>query len=113
MVRLNTANSLNTLIKRYRVSPIGPSSQPGYICIVRKGNLIRFGFSRRPKEKLVRSREGSETQELVWYGYTDNMLFAKQRAQAYFSKYHVAGDWLRISPGMAMTYFKRLQNKEL
>ena len=102
---------LKSLLRKYTVKAVGPADQPGYICIIRQGNLVRIGFSRRPKNKLRRitrtSKETSEAQELVWYGFTENMLAAKQEALAYFAEHRAEGDWLRITPLMAMTYFKR------
>lgn len=97
---------LKSLIKKYSVKAVGPSDQPGYICIIRKDDLVRIGFSRRPKTKLKRVNKESK-QEMIWYGFTENMLIAKQEALAYFAEYRTEGDWLRISPLMAMTYFKR------
>jgi hypothetical protein len=97
---------LKSLIKKYTVKAVGPSDQPGYICIIRNDDLIRIGFSRRPKTKLKRVNKESK-QEMIWYGFTENMLTAKQQALAYFAEYRTEGDWLRISPLMAMTYFKR------
>ena len=111
MVRSSTVNSIKSLIGRYRVAPYGTSNEPGYICIIRKGNLVRFGFSRRPKDKLINKSNSKDAQELVWYGFTENMLAAKRRAQTYFVKYQEEGDWLKISPLIAMTYFKRYCDK--
>jgi hypothetical protein len=98
---------LKSLIRKYTVKAVGPSNRPGYICIIRKGDLVRIGFSRRPENKLKRVKKYEKAQELVWYGFTENMLTAKQAALAYFANYRTEGDWLKISPLMAMTYFKR------
>ena len=101
-----------SLVRRYTVKAVGPANRPGYVCIIRKDNLVRIGFSRRPKSKLKRvarmAKNMEVPQELVWYGFTENMLTAKQQALAYFADHRVEGDWLRITPLMAMTYFKRL-----
>ena len=103
---------LKSLIKRYTVKAVGPANRPGYICVIRKDNLVRIGFSRRPKSKLKRvtriSKNMEASQELVWYGFTEDMLATKQQALAYFTDHRVQGDWLKITPLMAMTYFKRL-----
>jgi hypothetical protein len=48
-----------------------------------------------------------QPQELVWYGFTEDMLAAKQEALAYFAEHRTEGDWLHITPLMAMTYLKR------
>ena len=102
---------LNSLIKRYTVKAVGPANRPGYICIIRKDDLVRIGFSRRPKSKLKRvarmAKNMEASQELVWYGFTEDMLAAKQQALAYFTEHRAAGDWLKITPLMAMTYIKR------
>jgi len=98
---------LKSLIRRYTVKAVGPANQPGYICVIRKENLVRIGFSRRPKNKLKQVSKMAEPQELIWYGFTENMLAAKQEALAYFAQHRVHGDWLRITPLIAMTYFKR------
>lgn len=98
---------LKALLRKYTVKPVGPANQPGYICVIRKDNLVRIGFSRRPKNKLKRVKKMEEAQELVWYGFTENMLIAKQEALAYFADCRTEGDWLKITPLMAMTYFKR------
>lgn len=99
---------LKSLIRKYTIKAIGPSNKPGYICIIRKDNLVRIGFSRRPENKLKKVKKNDEAQELVWYGFTEDMLHAKQNALAYFTEYRANGDWLKISPLMAMTYFKRM-----
>jgi hypothetical protein len=103
---------LKALVRRYTVKAVGPANRPGYICVIRKDNLVRIGFSRRPKSKLIRiarvAKRMEEPQELVWYGFTEDMLTAKQQALTYFADYRADGDWLRITPIMAMTYFKRL-----
>jgi hypothetical protein len=103
---------LKALLKRYTVKAVGPANRPGYICIIRKDNLVRIGFSRRPKSKLKRVAGNTKNmevpQELVWYGFTEDMLAAKQQALAYFAEHRAEGDWLKITPLMAMTYFKRL-----
>ena len=96
-----------SLARKYRVKAVGPSDQPGYVCVIRKDNLVRIGFSRRPKTKLKRVNKKGLSQEMLWYGFTENMLAAKQEAMAYFADYRADGDWLRISPLMVMTYFKR------
>lgn len=98
---------LKSLVRKYTVKAIGPSDQPGYICVIRKDNMVRIGLSRRPKTKLKQVNKEKQKQEMVWYGFTENMLAAKQEALAYFAEYRAEGDWLRISPLMAMTYFKR------
>ena len=108
---LDALRVLKTLIRRYTVKAVGPANRPGYICVIRKDNLVRIGFSRRPKNKLKHvagtAQKMADTQELVWYGFTENMLTAKREALSYFSEYRADGDWLRITPLMAMTYFKR------
>ena len=98
---------LKSLIRKYTVKAIGPSNSPGYICVIRKDSLVRIGFSRRPENKLKKVKKNDEAQELVWYGFTEDMLMAKQEALAYFAEYRTNGDWIKISPLMAMTYFKR------
>lgn len=98
---------LKSLIRKYTVKAVGPSNRPGYICVIRKDNLVRIGFSRRPENKLKRVNKNEEAQELVWYGFTEDMLAAKQEALVYFAGSRAGGDWLNISPLMAMTYFKR------
>jgi hypothetical protein len=98
---------LKSLVKRYTIKAVGPANQPGYICVIRKEDLVRIGFSRRPKNKLIQGSKQDEAQELVWYGYTENMLTAKQKALAYFAQHRADGDWLKISPLVAMTYLKR------
>ena len=98
---------LKSFIRKYTVKAIGPSDQPGYICVIRKDNMVRIGLSRRPKTKLKQVNKEKQKQEMVWYGFTENMLAAKQEALAYFAEYRAEGDWLRISPLMAMTYFRR------
>jgi len=99
---------LKALVRRYTIKAVGPSNQPGYICIIRKEDMIRIGFSRRPKNKLKQVKKIEEAQELVWYGFTEDMLAAKQQALIYFADHRAEGDWLKITPLMAMTYFKRL-----
>ena len=99
---------LKAIVKKYTVKAVGPSNQPGYICIIRKENMVRIGFSRRPKSKIKQVKRMEESQELVWYGFTENMLTAKQEALAYFADHRADGDWLKITPLMAMTYFKRI-----
>ena len=98
---------LKALIRRYTVKAVGPADRPGYICIIRKENLVRIGFSRRPKSKIKQTKKMEDAQELVWYGFTEDMLAAKQEALEYFAEHRADGDWLRITPLMAMTYFKR------
>ena len=98
---------LKSLVRRYTVKAVGPANRPGYICVIRKDNLVRIGFSRRPKSKLKQVKKMEDTQELVWYGFTEDMLAAKQEALAYFAEHRADGDWLHITPLMAMTYFKR------
>jgi len=98
---------LKSLVRRYTVKAVGPANQPGYICVIRKENQVRIGFSRRPKNKLKQVRNIAEPQELVWYGFTENMLATKQAALAHFAEHRSNGDWLKITPLMAMTYFKR------
>jgi len=98
---------LKSLVRRYTVKAVGPANRPGYICVIRKDNLVRIGFSRRPKSKLKQVKKTEDTQELVWYGFTEDMLAAKQEALAYFAEHRADGDWLKITPLMAMTYFKR------
>jgi len=98
---------LKALIRRYTVKAVGPANKPGYICVIRKDNLVRIGFSRRPKSKLKQVKKMEEAQELVWYGFTEDMLAAKQEALAYFAEHRTDGAWLKITPLMAMTYFKR------
>lgn len=98
---------LKALIRKYTVKAVGPANRPGYICIIRKENLVRIGFSRRPKSKLKQVKKMEEAQELVWYEFTEDMLAAKQEALAYFAEHRANGDWLKITPLMAMTYFKR------
>ena len=98
---------LKALIRKYTVKAVGPANRPGYICIIRKENLVRIGFSRRPKSKLKQVKKMEEAQELVWYGFTEDMLAAKQDALGYFAEHRADGDWLKITPLMAMTYFKR------
>ena len=60
---------IKTIWDKYRIEPIGTSSNPGYICVIRQGNFVRFGFSRRPRKKILKARGKSNSQELVWYGY--------------------------------------------
>lgn len=98
---------LKSLLRKYTVKAVGPSNRPGYICVIRKDNLVRIGFSRRPENKLKKVKRNDEAQELVWYRFTEDMLLAKQEALAYFAEHRTNGDWLKISPLMAMTYFKR------
>ena len=98
---------LKALIRRYTVKAVGPADRPGYICIIRKENLVRIGFSRRPKSKIKQTKKREDAQELVWYGFTEDMLAAKQEALVYCAEHRAEGDWLRITPLMAMTYFKR------
>ena len=99
---------LKTLVKRYTVKAEGPASRPGYICVIRKDNLVRIGFSSRPKSKLKRvasmAKNMEAPQELVCYGFTEDMLAAKQQALVYFADHRAEGDWLKITPLMAMTY---------
>jgi hypothetical protein len=99
--------ALKSLFRKYTVKAVGPANGPGYICVIRKENMVRIGFSRRPKSKLKQVKKMAEAQELVWYGYTEDMLAAKQEALAYFADHRADGDWLKITPLMAMTYFKR------
>ena len=99
--------AFKSLVRKHTIKAVGPSNRPGYICIIRKDNLVRIGFSRRPENKIKKVKKNEEAQELVWYRFTEDMLIAKQEALSYFSDYRVEGDWLRISPLMAMTYFKR------
>lgn len=99
---------IKTIWDKYRIEPTGTSSNPGYICVIRQGNFVRFGFSRRPKRKILKSRDKGNNQELVWYGYTHNMLAAKMEAMDHFADYKAIGEWLRITPHMAMTYLRRL-----
>ena len=103
---------LKALIRKYTIKAVGPANRPGYICIIRKESLVRIGFSRRPKSKLKQVGIGNrgEVQVMVWYGFTENMLAAKQAALAHFADHRTNGDWLKITPLMAMTYFK---NKRL
>ena len=103
-----TLRVLKALFRKYTIKSLGTSDNPGYICVIRKENLVRIGFSRRPKNKLKKVRNSEIPQEMVWYGFTENMLNSKQEALAHFSEYRTNGDWLRITPLMAMTYFKRL-----
>ena len=98
---------LKALIRKYTIKAVGPANRPGYICIIRKESLVRIGFSRRPKSKLKQVKKMEEAQELVWYEFTEDMLAAKQEALAYFAEHRADGDWLKITPLMAMTYFKR------
>lgn len=98
---------LKTLIRRYMVKAVGPANRPGYICVIRTDNLVRIGFSRRPKSKLKQVSKMKDPQELVWYGFTEDMLAAKQEALSYFAEHRTDGDWLKITPLMAMTYLKR------
>ena len=71
----------------------------------------RTKASRRPANKLKNvagtNKEQASLQELVWYGFTEDMLAAKQNALSYFAAHRAHGDWLHITPLMAMTYFKR------
>ena len=102
----DTIKILKSLVRRYTIKAVGPANQPGYICVIRKENQVRIGFSRRPKSKLKQVGHRGEAQELVWYGFTENMLAAKQAALAYFVDHRTNGDWLKITPLIAMTYFK-------
>lgn len=65
---------LKSLVRRYTVKAVGSTNRPGYICIIRKDNLVRIGFSRRPKSKLKKvvsiAKSMEAPQELVWYGFT-------------------------------------------
>jgi hypothetical protein len=106
-VSIEAIRVLKSLVRRYMVNAVGPANRPGYVCVIRKDNLVRIGFSRRPKNKLKQVKKMEEAQELVWYGFTEDMLAAKQQALAYFAEHRADGDWLHITPLMAMTYFKR------
>lgn len=99
--------TLKSFVRRYTIKAVGPANQPGYICVIRKEGLVRIGFSRRPKNKLIEGNKQDGAQEMIWYGFTENMLAAKQKALAYFAEHRTDGDWLKISPLMAMTYLKR------
>lgn len=100
--------ALKTLFRKFTVKALGTSNNPGYICVIRKENLVRVGFSRRPKNKLKKVRKTDIPQEMVWYGFTENMLTSKQMAMAHFSEYRTNGDWLKITPLMALTYLNGL-----
>lgn len=99
---------IKTIWDKYRIEPNGTSSNPGYICVIRQGNFVRFGFSRRPKKKILKAHSKGSSQELVWYGYTNNMLATKMEALGYFDDYKAVGEWLRITPHIAITYLKRI-----
>jgi hypothetical protein len=99
---------VKAIFDKYRIEANGTTSNPGYVCLIRQGNFVRFGTSRRPRKKIIKFRGRTNNQELIWYGYTGNMLNAKQEAMNYFSKHRAIGDWYRITPLMAITCLKRM-----
>lgn len=99
---------VKAIFDKYRIEANGTSSNPGYVCVIRQGNFVRFGTSRRPKKKIIKTRGRDNYQELIWYGYAGNMLDAKKEAMNYFSKHRAIGDWYRLTPIMAITYLKRI-----
>jgi len=69
------------------------------IFVIGQEKMLRIE-SRRPKRNLTRVRKNAESQEMVWYGFTENILAAKQKALTNFTNYRADGDWLRITPLM-------------